>query len=381
MKADVTEISRYFNALNRALDGLDTYLNDDESPLYKHDLIGTVVTEYLARLRGSLRSWQDRVAFADKFRISQAESGFPVYQNVLELENDRLEAKKRLAGIADEDTIRKEMVDFILTKKAFPDAVQRAMAERVYLSSVESGQHFAPLCLPRTVKVSVNPKTKRPYYIVHWGYYDGTANLPMVYVLSVEDSSKDMLQTLVDSEAKLKPKIEIPLPVEGLLNPALAQQFDEFCDKNSAYGLTLSTIATSLDIDFPTLHPKQLRRFVLGPFYHADITINGGDVDKVLKKVKQPENQWLLTWTLQEIYSVNERPGKWGLWGGDPSRQEFFINTDDLEAARMGVSAFSRHALVPHEAYQAIFAEGEADKIFAGYQAHIISGKKVLRRI
>lgn len=380
MKADVTAVTRYFEALGRALDGLDTYLNDDESPLYKHELLGAVVTEYLGRLRGSLRSWQDRVAFADKFKISQAESGFPVFQNVLELENDRRDAKKRLAAMPDEAMIRKEMVDFILSKKAFPDALQRSMAERVYLGSVDGGQHFSPLCMPRTVRVSVNPKTKRPYYIVHWGYYDGTANLPIVYIASIEDSTPEMVSTMVEGD-KLARGIDIPLPVEGLLNPALARQFDEFCDKNSSYSLMLNTIATSLDKDFPTLHPKQLRRFVLGPFYHADITVNGATVDKILKKVKRAENQWVLTWTLQEIYSVNEVPGKRGLWGSQPPHEQFFINTDDLEAVRMGVSAYSRHALVPHEAYQAIYAEGEAEKIFAGFETHIYSGNKVLRRI
>ena len=175
--------------------------------------------------------------------------------------------------------------------------------------------------------------------------------------------------------------MDIPLPVDGLLNPALAHQFDEFCDKNSSYSLTLTTIATSMDKDFPTLHPKQLRRYVLGPFYHPDITVHGETVDQILQKVKRPENQWMLTWTMQEILSKNEIPGKWGIFGGEPAREEFFINTDDLDAARMGVSAYARHALVPHEAYQAIYAEGQADTIFAGYETHIISGNKVLRSI
>ncbi len=49
---------------------------------------------------------------------------FRSIQNLLELENDRREAKKRLAAMPDEDTIRKEMVDFILTKKAVPTALQ-----------------------------------------------------------------------------------------------------------------------------------------------------------------------------------------------------------------------------------------------------------------
>lgn len=381
MKADVTPVGRYFDAVDRALDGLHAFLREDDSPLYKHDLIGAVVEEYLAKLRGSFDSWQNRIAFAERFRVSQAESGFPVYQNVLELENDRREAKKRLAAMASADTIRQEMVDFILRKKEFPSALQRTMAERCYLESVMEGTHFSPLCLPRTVRVSVNPKTRRPYYIVHWGYYDGIANLPMVYVASLEDSSKDLVETLVGKDGKLNRKVDIPLPVEGLLNPSLAHQFDDFCDKNSSYSLTLTTIATNLDKDFDHLHPKQLRRFVLGPFYHADITVNGATVDKILQKVHRHENQWLMTWTLQEIYSLNEKPGKWGLWGSQPPRDEFYINTDNLECVRQGVSAFQRHALVPHEAYQAIYAAGEAEKIFAGYETHVISGNQVLRRM
>ena len=205
--------------------------------------------------------------------------------------------------------------------------------------------------------------------------------LPMIYMASLEDSSKEMVEQLVGRDGKLKKRVDIPLPVEGLLNPNLAHQFDDFCDKNSSYSLTLSTVATNLDKDFDRLHPKQLRRFVLGPFYHADITVHGETVDKILANVRRRENQWLLTWTLQEIYSVHETPAKWGLWGGEPARDEFYINTDDLDCARMGVSAYQRHALVPHDAYQAIYAAGEAETIFGGYEVHIITGNRVLRRV
>ncbi len=379
MNAKQTPVSRYFAAIDDALDGLDTYLREEDSPLYQHELVGAVVASYLKRLRGSFDSWNHRLAFADKFRVSQSESGFPAFQNVLDLENDRKSAPKRLSELQDEDEIRREMVAYILQKKELPTALQRTMAERRYLKAVQDDQVFSPLVLPRTVRVSINPNTGRPFYIVHWGYYDGVANLPMVYMAAIEDSSEDMIKTLVGKDGKMNKDVDIPLPVEGLLNPQLANRFDEFCDKNSSYSLTLSTIATSLDHDFDYLHPKQLRRFVLGPFYHADITDNNANVDKILQKVKKEENRWLLTWTLQEIFSVHEKPAKWGLWGGDPAREEFNINTNNLDAARMGVSSFERHALVPHEAYQALFASGEADKIFEDYKRHVISGKQVLR--
>ena len=374
-------VEPYFNAVSRALDGLDTYLHEDDSPLYQHDVIGAILNGYLNRLRHSLESWQDRIFFAEKFRISQSESGFPVYQNVLDLENDRLNAKHRLAALPSPEKIREEMVDYILRKKKFPTELQKTMAERQYLETLLDGANFASFVLPQTIRVSVNPKTKRPYYVVHWGYYDGSANLPMVYMATIEDSSEDILKMLVTKDGKLNKEVEIPLPVGGLLNPKLAKQFDDFCEKNSAYSLSLSTIATSLDKDFDYLHPKQVRRFILGPFYHAAITQHGHKVDKILAKVKKPDNAWLMTWTLQEIYSIKENPAKWGLWGGEAAREEFFIDTDDLDCARMGCSAFQRHSLVPHEAYQAIYASGDEDEIFSGYQKHIISGDQVLRNM
>jgi hypothetical protein len=379
MAGDRRPVDRYFRAIEAAFDGLHTYLDEEDSPLYEHGVIGSVVSEYLQRLRGSFNSWEHRLSFADKFRVSQTESGFPAYQNVLDLENDRRDAKSRLAELPLGDEIRKDMVDYILRKQAYPTALTNMMAERRYYEAVDNGLHFSPLCLPKTVRLSVNPKTRRPYYIVHWGYFDGAANLPLIYVAAIEDSSEDMVRTLVTRDSKLNTDVDVPLPVGGLLNPQLAREFDAFCDKNSSYSLTLSTIATSLDKDFDHLHPKQLRRFVLGPFYYADITDHNQRVDEILKTVHRPENRWLLTWTLQEIYSFNEKPAKWGLWGGDPAREEFYINTDDLDCARMGVSAFEKHALVPHEAYQAVFASGKRVELFEDYKTHVISGKQVLR--
>ena len=134
-----------------------------------------------------------------------------------------------------------------------------------------------------------------------------------------------------------------------------------------------------MDKDFDNLHPKQLRRIVLGPFYSAGITEHNATVKEVLSKVRNPANAWLLTWTIQDIYSKAEKPARKGLWSSEPAREEFHIETDDLEAARMGVSAYEKHALIPHEAYQALYAAGETAKRVCGLpESHIISGGQVI---
>ncbi|WP_027143402.1 hypothetical protein [Mesorhizobium sp. WSM3626] len=370
--------ARYFSAITAALGGLEVFMRDDRSPLYRHGIVAKIVAEYIARLDKSFSCWRNRLGFMDTFRISRAESGYPVFQNLLELENDRRQADGRLANIPQAGELREEMADFILRHKQFPDALQKSMAERLYLEDVKSEQTFGPFTLAQTAKVSVNPKTARPYYLVHWATFDGSANLPLVYMVTVEDSSDSMVSQLVDRSGKLNDKVDIPLPVDGLLNPELAHRFDDFTEKNSAYTLSPATIAVNLDKDFEPLHPKQLRRVVLGPFYSAGITDNNSTVTEVLAKVRKPENAWLLTWTIQEVYSKGEKPGRKGLFSSEKTTQEFFINTDDLEAARQGVSSYENHALIPHEAYQALYAAGEAQKIFAGYKVHILSNGQVI---
>ena len=370
--------ARYFSAITAALEGLDIFLRDDRSPLYRHDLVAKVMSEYIVRLEHSFSCWRNRLGFMETFRIGRAESGYPVFQNVLELENDRRTADKRLAAIPEPEVLRAEMADFILRRRAMPEALRKSMAERLYLEDVSSGLTFAPFVLPKTVRVSVNPKTRRPICVVHWGAFDGAANLPLVYMATIEDSSENVVGTLVTKDGKLNEKVNVPLPVEGLLNPDLAHRFDDFCEKNSAYSLSPATIAGNLDKDFETLHPKQLRRVVLGPFYSAGITEHNSTVAEVLSKVRREDNAWLLTWTVQEVFSKAEQPARKGLFSRQPAREEFHIETDDLEAARQGVSSYERHALIPHEAYQALYAAGEAQKIFSGYQVHIISNGQVV---
>lgn len=371
-------VDRYFQAIEAGLHGLDVYLREDNSPLYQHELIGKILTGYIERLDHSFSAWRNRVAFAEKFRINQAESGYPVFSHVMDLDKDARTAAKQLAELPSADALRDDMVDFILQKKKYPAPMVRTMAKRLYLEEVVQGDVFQPFILPQSVKVAVNKKSGRPFYVVHWGAFDGSHNLPLIYVAVIEDSSPNLAPLLMDGE-DLKADLDIPFPIDGLLNPDLAHQFDDFCEKNSSYGLTLATIADNMDSDFEHLHPIQLRRIVMGPFYSVGVTSHGRVVENVLEKVSSVDNAWMLTWTMQELFSISETPAKWGLWGSTPAKQTYHIETDDLEAVQQGVSAYQRHALIPHEAYQAIYASGKRDEIFAGYHTHIVSGGQVLR--
>ena len=238
---------------------------------------------------------------------------------------------------------------------------------------------FGPLTLAETAKVSVNPKTMRPYYLGPLGAsFDGTANLPLIYMVTVEDSSEAMVSQLVDPAGKLKDDVEIPLPVEGLLNPELAHRFDDFTEKNSAYSLSPATIAGNLDKDFETLHPTQLQARRARPLLFERHHREQFDRHRGACQGAPPRKR--LAAHLDRaggVFQRNARAGA-GLWSSEKATQEFHINTDDLEAARQGVSSYEQHALIPHEAYQALYAAGEAQKVFGGYKVHILSKGQVI---
>lgn len=373
-------VSQYFLRMAAALTALER-LAGGEPGAVPGEAMATVVVPHLRRLRASFSAWESRIGFMDQFRIARAESGFPVFQNVLELENDRGTASERLAAIPDTAALRAEMADFILRNRAFPGALQARMAERLYLERIENAHLFKPLTLPETVHVTVNPETRRPACFVTWAAYDGTQTLPMIYLARIEDSSERLVRMLVTPEGRLNPDVPLPLPVGGLLNPDLAKSFDAFAAANSAYGLTPATIAGNLDRDFPTLHPKRLGRFVLGPFYAAGITENSSRINDILSRVRREDNAWLMTWTVQDLVSVREQPEARGFFSSTPALQEFHIDTADLEAARMGVSAYQKNALVPHDAYQALYASGESEALFDGFKVHVISGDNIISEV
>ena len=374
-------VTHYFTTMSSAFAGLEQFFGQADRRLGDNGPTTLHLLPYLDRLRNSFTSWQNRIGFSGQFKIAQAESGFPIFQNVLELENDRAGAAARLSTIPTVSKLRAEMVDFILRHKEFPAALQQQIAERLYLEQVSAGEIFSPFVLPTTVAVTVNPQSKRPSYLVTWAAFDGVNTLPMIYLATVEDSSENVAKILVTAEGKLNEEVEIPLPVGGLLNPELARTFDDFCARNSAYSLTPATIATNMDRDFPALHPKSVRRVVLGPLYSTGLTQNSGRVTEILDRVRRPENAWVMTWTVQEVFSKREQPAVKGFFSSTPATQEFHIETHDLEAARMGVSTYEKHALVPHDAYQALYAANEVKAIFGNFKVHVISGNQIVSEV
>ncbi len=374
-------VAEYFRAIDNAFAGLDAVLLSQGEQVRRNNLIYQTLTEHLERLRHSFVCWRHTCQFSDRFNIDRKESGFPVYQHVLNLSADQARAQEQLIDIPSADQLREEMLETLLKYKQFPTIQQQALAEQALYDALSEADIFQAFTPPQTLRHSKNPRSGRPYYVIHWAAYDGTAHLPMVYTAVIEDSSKTAPKPRKVTKKSKRRGPWGPIDLEEFPNLELRDDLRRFLAGNSSYSLTLTTIATALDEAFPDLHPKQLRRFVLGPFYAGGITSHNEVVQSVLDSVTSSDENWLLTWTMQELHSKEQVPARRGIWGGSPAREVFYINTDDVDCAAQGVSAIERHALIPHAAYQAVFAQGRAEEIFKDYQCYIASGEHILKHV
>jgi hypothetical protein len=373
-----TVLERYHRSIGSAFDSLDLYFEGQETSASRHNLVWEVVRKHVTRMRGSFRCWEAACYFADAFKIDTTESGFPIFRHVLELEDDLAQAKARMEDLPAPEIIREEMLELLLKYKQFPTSLQRSMAQRIYFETLNNGEVFRNFQPVETIRRSFNPKTGNPYYVVHWAHYDGVANLPLIYMATLEDSSEYARKNFKQHKSGPWGKEESYDKRIGLPNSEFSAEFQKFAQNNSAYSRNLTSIATAMDQDFPHLHPKQLRRVVLGPFYVTGVTSHGKLVKEILSNVTEIGNAWLLSWTVQELFSKGQSKNSKGLWGGSQSKEIYHIDNQNLEAVQQGVSEFQNNLLVHHDAYQAVYAGGAIADFFKDYQCHIVSGDKLL---
>ena len=371
----------YFQAVDLAFDALDRVFETEGIWVQKHNLIYEVVNLHLNKLRWAFECWKKSIWFSEKFQIDLLDSGLPVFQHVLQLENDSAHVKEMLQDLPDSSQIKNEMAELMLKYRQFPKGLQKTMGERLYYEAIDKTLPYPSFTAPETVRHSFNPRSKRPYYVVHWATYDGTQNVPVVYMAVIEDSSKNAPKPIPKKTGPWGDVGGDLLLGPGLPNREFSADFESFVKGQSQYSLTLTSIATAMDSDFEYLHPKQLRRFVLGPLIIGSLTQHSQEAQSVLDAVKDPNDSWLLNWTLQELFSREEIATKHGLWGRAVPKEIYHIDTTDVEAARNGVSVQEKHALIPHEAYQHAYATGQAKKIFAGYQCFVASGDNIIRHV
>lgn len=292
---------------------------------------------YLVGLNLTFRALSHKYHFAGRWThagtltFDRHESGFPVFSELLEMANDAQQADTRLRALAGVDALKDEMVRAILSELATPTHLQYALSQRLYYEELKKGGLFWARNDPEVVWLGDSGARRR--YLVRWAVYDSQVNLPVVYLMEIEDSGR----TGLPKDPRRWPEVQQHLMAQSL------------------GGLKLVTIATGFDTDFEDLHPKRLRRFHIGPMYSGAFTVQSGPIHDVLVRANPPEGEdWALVWTDEELVSERTETVKSG-WFGTEERQIFALDPFAAPGADMaGATRMERFVMLPQRPYQAL---------------------------
>ena len=206
-----------------------------------------------------------------------------------------------------------------------------AMSQRLYFEELAKGGLFFARNDAEAVWLGTTGegRAERRKYLLRWSVYEASENIPVLYLLTVEDSGR--------GEALPKDPMRWPL-----VQRHLAAQ--------SVGGLTLLTIARGFDADFSDLHPKRLRRFRIGPMHSHGVTSQQGPIREVLAAAKAPEGEdWALVWSEEDLRSERVETVQDG-WFGSTTREIFALS----EPKERGWSEMTRSLVLPGRVYQAM---------------------------
>ena len=258
------------------------------------------------------------------------ESGFPIAQELMVMANDAQQAEKHLGGMASEAELKDRMVRSIVGDLAVPVKLQFSLSQRLYYEALKAGGLFWARNDPEAQWVSEDAGRRR--FLLHWAVYDTQLNLPVVYLMDVEDSGADPLP----KSNRRWPEVQTHLMAQSLA------------------GLKLLTIAQGFDKDFSDLHPKRVRRIHLGPMYSHSFTLQSGPISDVLAAARAPaEEDWALVWTLEDLKSDRVEEVKDG-WFSSVERQIFALDPFAGRGADTGATSTERMVVLPERPYQAL---------------------------
>ena len=292
--------------------------------------------------------------FFGSLTVDGRDSGFPVAAELMTMANDAQQAQVHLSAMPSVEEHKTRMVQAILSERAIPTKLQFSLSQRLYYEELLKGDLF---WVRNDAQAEyLGEIVDRRKYRIHWATYDSQVNLPVIYMMELEDSGREALPR----DTRRWPEVQAHLSAQAL------------------GGLKLVTIARGFDEDFDDLHPKRLRRFHLGPMYSHAYTRQNGPLRDVLAEAKAPEGQdWAMVWTEEELVSDRVIVEKAG-WFSTVEREIFALDPMGRQMPDLGATQTQRSIILPQRPYQVL--EEHNPPGFAGVRKFVVSaGGRVLQ--
>lgn len=343
------ETRRYFAKFERIISHLRKVAESVVSEDTALEAEIPIIRDYLNALSGTFTALSYKYLLASRvsgmlpnqMTIDRHESGFPVFQEILQMANDALQASNHLRSLPSMRELKLAMVNHILREQTAPLDLQFAASQRQYYEQLADGSLFWAQNDPRIAWSGSLDEDRRKYRI-HWAAYDSQQNIPLIYVMDLEDSGGWPLA----KDERRWPRVQSHLMAQS---PA---------------SLKLVTIASGFDNDFEDLHPKRLRRFYVGPMYSHTFTRQSGPLRDVLAQAGGRRGEdWALAWTTETLYASSTKREPFGFFGS-VERQVFqldpFSSHGDNPQDAAGHSNQHRSVILPQRPFQILAEQNPA---------------------
>ncbi|UWQ90749.1 hypothetical protein K3727_18600 [Rhodobacteraceae bacterium M382] len=326
---------RKFGAITSHLARVAGYMQADGA-LSKSDV--KVLTGYLTSLTYTFRALsmkyllvgRETGRFFGSLAMDKRDSGFPVVTELMTMANDAQQAARHLENMPSESDLKDQMVRTIISDRELPTKLQFALSQRLYYQELLRADLFWSRNDPVCEWLGNDGDRRR--FLLHWAVYDSQINLPVIYMMELEDSGKVALP----KDQRRWPEVQAHLMAQSL------------------GALKLVTIAKGFDGDFDDLHPKRLRRLHVGPMYSSAYTEQSGPLRQVLAQAQAPEGQdWALAWTLEELESERVNEERAG-WFSTVEREVFALDPFGGRGADTGATRTQRSIIVPQRPFQVL---------------------------
>lgn len=193
-----------------------------------------IISRYLSGLLYTFRALsmkyllvgRDTGRFFGSLNMDKRDSGFPVAAELLTMANDAQQAQRHLANMPSEAELKDDMVRTIIGQQQVPTKLQFALSQRQYYEELLKGELFWARNDPECLWIGNDGDRRR--FMLHWAVYDSQINLPVIYLMELEDSGK----TTLPKDQRRWPEVQAHLMAQSMA------------------GLKLLTIAKGFDQDF-----------------------------------------------------------------------------------------------------------------------------------
>jgi hypothetical protein len=255
-----------------------------------------------------------------ELRIDATDSGFFHWSTLLEVAADLDVKESRLAELPTGEALKRRMLERVVEYSLHPRELQETMLERLYLESLDEEGTYRPFLAGALT--AVGEKGSEPSYFWSFATYDRTQNRPFVYLIYFRWSGRPLTQASAELE-----------------------ELARVAESTASGRVNLLAFSHLLDERLASLHPRIVKRLVLGPYWSPFFTRQEGELAEVLA-ASEERLPYAFRFEAETLISERETRIGEGWFSKGQLRQVFWI-PKQLDLTRRGVSQIERYLCLP----------------------------------